>query len=118
MLTETLLMDGGKVRLKVTLAALPGHALPIVEALRFLIVGTRLEAGCLTCTVWADRDWSVHYLEEWASEADLRQRVRSEPFTSLLAVMEAALSPPQVQFDFPTTTRGLDYVEEVRQRAA
>jgi hypothetical protein len=28
--------------------------------------------------------------------------------------MEASDEPPRVQFDFVTTTRGLDYVEEIR----
>jgi hypothetical protein len=40
--------------------------------------------------------------------------VQSDGFTSLLAVMEAAKQPPEIHFDFVTTTRGLDYVAEVR----
>lgn len=106
------------VRLKVALAASSEHAPQILQALRFLMVGTRLEEGCLACTAWAERDSTVQYLEEWASEEDMQQRVRSDAFTSLLAVMEAASEPPQVQFDFVTTTRGLDYVAEVRRRPA
>jgi len=109
------LLMNGMVRLKVALAASLGNTAQILEALRFLMVGTRLEEGCLGCTAWSDQNSTVQYLEEWASEADMRQRVRSDAFTSLLAVMEAAKEPPQVQFDFITTTRGLDYVAEVRE---
>ena len=83
-----------------------------LDSLRFLSMGTRLEPGCLVCTVWSDFD-SLHYLEEWATEADLRRHVCSDRFTSLLLVVEAA-KHPRVQFDFVTTTRGLDYVAEVR----
>jgi hypothetical protein len=43
----------------------------------------------------------------------MRRRVRSDGFTSVLAVVEAA-QEPLVQFDFVTATRGLDYVAEVR----
>jgi quinol monooxygenase YgiN len=82
------------------------------------MVGTRLEEGCLGCMAWADQEWTVQYVEEWASEDDMRQRVRSDAFTALLAVMEAAQEPPQVQFDFITITRGLDYVAEVREQPA
>ena len=57
---------------------------------------------------------TVHYLEEWETEADMRRRVRSPRFTSLLAVMESPQEPPQVQFDFVTRTRGIDYVAEIR----
>ena len=84
----------------------------LLEAFRFLALGTRLEPGCRGCSTWSERD-SVHYVEEWATEADMRRRVRSDPFTSLLTLMESAESP-RVQFDFVVSTRGLDYVAEVR----
>jgi len=47
------------------------------------------------------------------SEAHIRERVRSDSFTSLLSVIEAAREP-RVQFEFVATTRGLDFVAEVR----
>ena len=56
----------------------------------------------------------VRYVEEWATEAAMRLRVRSEPFTRLLEVFESAQETPCIQFDFVTETRGLDYVAEVR----
>jgi len=110
-------MDGGRVRLKLALAARPETADRMVEALRFLMIRTRFDAGCITCTVWTDQDSTVHYIEEWATEADMRRRVRSEEFTSLLAVVELSREPPQVQFDFGASTPGLDYIEEIRQHS-
>lgn len=102
------------VRLTVALnAATPRGAHDLLEALRFLGIAVRLEQGCLVCSCWMDPDSTVHYLEEWATEGDMRRRVRSDPFTSLLAVVESA-QEPLVQFDFVHTTRGLDYVAEVR----
>jgi hypothetical protein len=59
----------------------------------------------------------IRYEEEWATEEDIRRRIRSDRFTSLLSVVESAQEAPRVQFDFVTTTRGLDYVAEVRQTA-
>jgi hypothetical protein len=59
-------------------------------------------------------DHTVHYQEDWATESDMRDRVGSEAFTRLLAVVEASEGLPQVQFDFVTKTRGLDYIAEVR----
>lgn len=85
----------------------------LVDSLRFLSLGTRLEPGCTGCTAWTSGE-SVHYVEEWATEADMRRRVRSDGFTSLLAILEAARDP-RVQFDFVTRTRGLEYVTEVRE---
>ena len=61
---------------------------------------------------------TVQYVEEWATEEAMRLRVRSERFTRLLEVLEAAQKAPCIQFDFVTETRGLDYVVEVRGKDA
>jgi len=103
------------VRLTVMLKSSARGAPDLVEAFRFLMVSTRLDPGCLGCSVWAEPDSSVHYLEEWKTEADIRRRVQSERFTSVLSILESVHDPPHVQFDFVSTTRGLDYVEEVRR---
>ena len=101
------------VRLTIALTAPSAHsAQEILDALRYLALGTRLEPGCVACSAWVSPD-AVHYIEEWLTEPDMRRRVRSESFTSLLGILDAA-SEPRVQFDFVTKTRGLDYVAEVR----
>ena len=76
---------------------------------------TRTDPACLTCSVWLDLDSSVRYIEEWATEADMERRVRSDIFTWLLAVMEGAEEQPEIRFDFHALSRGLDYVREIRQ---
>lgn len=103
------------VRLTVALSAASARGTQdLLEALRFLELSTRLERGCLGCSAWVDPDSTVRHVEEWATEPDMRRRVRSDRFTSLLAVMESAREA-QVQFDFVKETRGLDYVEEARR---
>jgi quinol monooxygenase YgiN len=87
----------------------------LLDALRFVISGTRLQPGCLGCSAWSDPDMTVHYVESWSSETDLRQHVLSPLFTSLLAIVESLRSAPHVQFDFVSASRGLDYVAEVRK---
>jgi quinol monooxygenase YgiN len=102
------------VRLNVSLGARsPRHAQNLLEAFQFLMMGTRFDAACTECTVWLDSDSAVRYTELWTSEEDMRRRVSSAQFTSLLSVVEAAQTA-HVQFDFVTKTRGLDYVKEVR----
>ena len=106
------------VRLSVALSASSSRCVQdLLEALRFLMSGTRLEPGCRGCSVWVDPDSTLQYVEEWDTEADMRQRVRSPRFTSLLGIIESADAPPRVQFDFVTSTRGLDYVAQVRSDA-
>jgi len=103
------------VRLNVSLGARsPRHAQNLLEAFQYLMMSTRFEVGCAECNVWLDSDSTVRYTELWTSEDDMRRRVSSLQFTSLLSVVEAA-QEAQVQFDFVTKTRGLDYIAEVRE---
>ncbi len=104
------------VRLGVTLNASTVSAQRLVVALRSLMMSTRLERECLKCDLWtAEGDSAtLHYEEQWTSEAAMRERVRSDSFTRLLEVMEAAAHPPDVEFDFVTEQRSLDYIQSVR----
>ena len=102
------------VRLSVALTAVsPAGVDDLVDALRFVAVSTRFERGCLACSAWSEPDLKVHYVEEWATESDMRRRVESDRFTTLLSVLESG-QQPRLQFDFVSTVRGLDYVMEVR----
>jgi quinol monooxygenase YgiN len=104
----------GMVRLTVAIKVTPRQERDVLDALRFIKLGTLLEPGCLTCTAWTEPDSTVHYVEEWASEADLRRHVRSDRFTSLLGILETGAEAPRVQFHFVSQTRGLEYAAELR----
>ena len=102
------------VRLTVSLDAVSARsAQDLLDAFRFLMPATKLEPGCLGCNAWKDPNATVHYIEEWTTERAMRERVRSQAFTLVLAILESN-TQPRVQFDFVTTTRGLDYLAEVR----
>jgi quinol monooxygenase YgiN len=106
------------VRLAVVLSAPERGSQQLLHALRFLALPTSFEPGCLGCRVSTEDDdrLLVRYEEEWATEEAMRLHVRSERFTRILEVLESALEPPEVKFDFVSETRGLDYVEEVRRK--
>jgi quinol monooxygenase YgiN len=103
------------VRLTVSAGASSRQTRDFLAALRYISTATRLEDGCLGCSVWTGPEPSLHYVAEWATENDLRRWVRSDRFTSLLSLLESAPEPPQVRFDFVSETRGLDYVAAIRQ---
>jgi quinol monooxygenase YgiN len=109
------------VRLSVLLHAPTCQARGIEGALRTLMRGTRLEPGCLDCQLWTNAreenpgQTDVHYEERWATEPAIENRVRSEAFTKVLEVLEAAADVPQVEFDFVSRHQGLEYVEEIRR---
>jgi quinol monooxygenase YgiN len=109
------------VRLSVLLHAPTCQARAIGEALRTLMRGTRLEPGCMGCQVWTNADeedparTEVHYEERWVDEPAMEHRVRSDAFTKVLEVLEAAADVPRVEFDFVARHQGLEYVEKVRR---
>jgi quinol monooxygenase YgiN len=106
------------VRLTLAFTASSTHsAQELLGDLRYLVPATRLVPGCLGCSAWSEPDFTVRYIEEWATEADMRRRVRSDQFTLLLGIIDGAREP-RVQFDFVFSTRGLDYVAEVRENFA
>jgi hypothetical protein len=105
------------VRLTVSLVASARSAPRLMHALRSLTPPLRLKPGHLGSSTWMDTDHTVHYQEDWATEPDMRERVISDGFTRLLAVIEASEGLPHVQFNFVTKTRGLDYIAEVRGAA-
>jgi quinol monooxygenase YgiN len=93
-----------------------GESRHIVSALQGLMLSTRGEAGCVGCSLSTEVNNKVviRYIEEWDSEPDLRQRLRSAGFAALAELMELASEPPDIEIFLPRATRGIDYVEEIR----
>ena len=97
-----------------------GQTRPITMALHSVAADTRATHGCIGCSVATDlgNRGTVRYTEEWLTEADLRQRVRSDSFAQLVTLMENATQAPRIEFTLPHETRGLDYVVEARSSMA
>jgi quinol monooxygenase YgiN len=93
-----------------------GQTRPITMALHTVADNVRTTRGCVGCSVNTDigNRGMVRYTEEWLTEADLRQRVLSDTFTQLVALIDDADQPPRIEFTLPHETRGLDFVSEVR----
>lgn len=88
----------------------------INAAMNSLMVATRAEPGCLSCTLSSalgDRA-GFRYMEEWRTEDDLIREIRSARFSKLAHLLESALEPPRIEFSLPGGTRGMEYAEQVR----
>jgi quinol monooxygenase YgiN len=95
------------------------QARSIAFALHALSADLQSSPGCLRCSVSTDlaNRGALRYIEEWASESDLRSRVASAGFLRLAALLEATVHAPRLEFTLPDGVRGLDFVEEVRGQA-
>jgi quinol monooxygenase YgiN len=93
-----------------------GQTGAITMALHSIAAETRAVRGCLGCSVATNisNRGAVRYTEEWQTENDLRERLRSDTFGHLVTLMEDATEPPRIEFKLADRTRGLDFLEEVR----
>lgn len=93
-----------------------GQAREVTTALSTLTRRARHDRGCLNADVLEALDNRSHlYIRsEWCDERALAQYVRSDDFTQLLAIVDMAAEPPALEFWLGGTTRGLDYVAEIR----
>ncbi len=77
---------------------------------------TQAQPCCRSCRVYEEDglDASVLYMERWDSQPDFERHVRSELYRRILAALEFSRKPPEVTFDFLSTSRGMDLIEELR----
>jgi len=94
----------------------PGQARDFTTALSTLARRARHDRGCLHADVLEalDNRSHLHMRSEWSDERALAQYVRSDDFTQLLSIVDMAAEPPALEFWLGGTTRGLDYVAEIR----
>jgi quinol monooxygenase YgiN len=88
----------------------------MVEALRSIMRPARLDRGCIWAQILRDVDLPdlIGYVEEWSKPEDLQERIRSDPFSQLLALMEAAPSAPSLEFRVVTEAHGLESLAAAR----
>src|SRR5262245_44061444 len=93
-----------------------GQTRPITMALHSVAADVRPTLGCVSCSVSTDiaNRGLVRYVEEWQTEDDLRRRLHGDTFAQVIALMEEAAHPPQIEFALSRGTRGSEYLEEVR----
>ncbi len=105
------------VQVVLRMVAHPGSAKEMVHTLRSLMLPLQAAAGFIACRLYADPESpnELCYVEEWQTSGQLDQQIRSSHYTRLLALMEEAAEPPSLQFNWVTDSKGLEYLETVRQ---
>ena len=109
-------MVTSSVRMTVEWLVPVAQARSITLALHALAASTRPNQGCLGCAVSTDFEHQgrVSYVEEWASEDDLRRRLDAPSFNQLATLMEDVSRPPRIEFALGDLQRRADFVREIR----
>ena len=95
----------------------PQSGTDVIRTLAAQLGPTRVQPGCLRCDLYRDADdcEAIALVEEWASQADLDLRLRSEDYRAVLAAIELAIEPPVLHFDTVTRRAGLEIVAAARE---
>jgi quinol monooxygenase YgiN len=56
-------------------------------------------------------------MEEWRSQKDMERHLCSEEFKNVLAVMDFAEEQPEIHFHTVSSTRGLEWLKQLRLSA-
>jgi len=90
-----------------------------VKSLLRLVGPTRTVKGCTACGTYVDVEDgnTLVYVEEWETQDDLDQRLRTGDVRVLLSVLDLASEPPCVHFHTINRTRGMEVIVAARTKA-
>jgi quinol monooxygenase YgiN len=89
----------------------------VLHILDMVAEKARGEKGCLACHLYRgveDRRL-IHYEQNWETEADMKEHLRSENYRKVLLVMEIALEQPEIRFDRIEDSSGMNTIEAARK---
>jgi quinol monooxygenase YgiN len=97
----------------------PQNCKEAAAVLRSLVGPVRSEAGCRATRLLRDTEdgCALRWVEEWRSVEDFERHLRSVAFRKILAVIELASGPPEVEIDDVNSRRGFELIEEILGQA-
>lgn len=92
----------------------PEKAEAALGTLRSILERTRVQAGCLSCSVYLDSEIEnrIIFSQEWRNEEDLQNHLRSDEYRQVLLIMETAITPPEIRFDTMINSSGVEVIEK------
>ncbi len=104
------------IELVLNIASRAGSMPATVQALTNVLLQAKLERACVDCRLYAEigNPRSLRYVEQWPTLQELESQLRSQRFGTLLAIMETAPGPPELEVRTISEHRDLEYVSAVR----
>ena len=93
----------------------PGLLDEALLVLRSLKGPVRSHPGCMQTLLMSDlhNDSVITRVARWRTRPDLDRHIKSRQFRRILAVMDLAAEPPEIEFEIGTDLRGLDLIHEI-----
>ena len=87
----------------------------VIELFNTFLAHVMFLPGLTDAGIYTDIDGDeIILLEEWRSKEEMERHLRSEEFKNVIAVMEFAKEQPDVQFVLASTTKGIEWLQELR----
>ncbi len=103
------------IRMRLQITPPRGKRRDLLSAFRLLASRAAVRTGCTYCGLDLDEEsLDIVYLEVWNSWDELEEYIRSDSYLHLLQLMELSASGPDLVFEGPDRTCGLDWVQAVR----
>jgi quinol monooxygenase YgiN len=101
-------------RLRINVSSSKKH--DALELIRFLSVPTRAKQGCLSSQTYQSIDDPavLDLVEEWRSETELDNYIRSSEFKKVFVLMELSSRVPEIQFQMVSQTQGMERIIDIR----
>ena len=89
----------------------------VLAALRSVQGPTQAEPSCSASQVYEEDGpaQAILYVEEWKSESEFRDHVRSNLYRRILAAIDLSKSSPEVCFYTVSSVQGLELVQQIRE---
>lgn len=106
--------------IKITMNALPGKQLEMMQTLVAMIEPTSKEAGCISYCIFIDIEDKNRFclLEEWKTREYLDQHIASHRFAVLLGTKALLKEPLKIQIHTVSHSEGIDAVHAARAKKA
>jgi quinol monooxygenase YgiN len=88
-----------------------------MEILKSITGLLNLEPGVVSWRIYQDLDnkQAITLVQEWESQTDLENYIRSKEYKKILALMEISNRQPEVHFYDVNRISGLEFVESARR---
>jgi quinol monooxygenase YgiN len=94
----------------------PGRRTEVLEILRSIQGPVLAQPGCAACHIYEEEspEQAVILIERWDSEAALQEHIRSDAYRRILGAIELSTCPPEVCFDYVSSSEGMELIERLR----
>lgn len=90
----------------------------ILQTIKSLLGPIRNEPGCISCYCCVDTEAEhiIIFKQEWITNEELAEHLKSDHFSVLLGAMKLLSIEPEIKFNAVASTAGAEAITEARSR--